>query len=1161
MLSFIRRRKYYLLGAVVLAGAAVAAVLLWKRQPPPLPGPGNPVYEEFVGTFDLGVAALDVDVWEVSEENLSRSISLIPQEPATWMNRALLNFRSNRLPEAENDLRETEQRAPDLNDALKLRAAIADRRGKYPEAIALLRRAVEKEPDDVATVYFLAGVVKKENNPDSDAQYQRFMEQILAARPNNKHALCERLLTAVRRSDRAAVDDSLVRLRPQAPRWTREETRTHFDEFEKAVQKGLGNDAFVAVSRFTNFYKAEPGYARSSEELGVEGVYRGHPVRNFLKLTPPRSTPADPDPEVTFTPEPLAGVPAGKWDAVVPVWLTGDGNPVVFLANRDEVRRVGDGLALPSLPLARDGLVPFDWNNDYRTDLLIVSPAGLLFYQQGPDGKFTDVTASTKLPPEILKGNYAFALAVDVDLDGDLDVLLARSTGPPLWLRNNFDGTFTAAPIFPEVSEARFFAWVDLDHDGAPDAVVLDAQGQLHVYANERSANFRPWPVPVPSGPYRAVTVSDADDDGVLDLVALRADGAILRISDRNKRASWDVAELGRWEMPAGPASGSYRLFTGDLDNNGVPDILVSGPTGGAAWLGSAGGKFERLAATLPAKIRAVVDLDTKGRLDLLTLDGAGQPVRYRTAGKKNYHWQTVRFRASQGDTTGDNRINSFGIGGELEFRTGTHIVNRPINTPVVHFGLGERTKCDVLRIVWPNGSPQTEFARQIDQSVTAEQRLKGSCPFLFAWNGERFAFVTDFMWSTPLGMYINAQDQGGFLQTSEWVRVRGNQLVPRGGQYELRVNANLWETHYFDHLSLRVIDHPADTELYCDERFMLVPSKPVYHLTGPTRPVARALDHHGADVTEIVSAVDGKYLDRAGRGRYQGITNDHWVEVDLGDDAPIAGPVWLIATGWMHPTDSSVNYAIEQGQHTKPRALVLEVPDGKGGWRVAQDRIGFPAGKHKTITLRLDGLDGPGVARRFRLRTNMEIYWDALHYARGCDDAPKTERELSPVVADLHFRGILAMSQVNKSSPELPDYDRVISTRQVWRDLIGYHTRYGDIRELLEKIDDRYAIVTAGDEITLKFDVPPGPPPGWKRDFVWASDGWVKDGDLNTRFGKTVLPLPAHDMVNYTVPPTRLADDPVFRRHRRDWDVFHTRFVSPTVFERGLRSFKRVPE
>jgi tetratricopeptide (TPR) repeat protein len=1160
MLSYMRRHKYRLIVAllVLLAVSAAVAAFMWKRQPS-LPGPGNPTYEQYVAAFELGVAALDVDVRDVAEENLNRAIELIPQEPAAWADRALLNMRTDRLPEAERDLKEAERLVPDNLDIVKMRALLEARRRRESDAVALLRPIVEKDPEDVQTTYFLAHLISKQQNAENDAEYQRLMEQILTVRPNNKFALRERLLTAAGRSDRAAVNDTLARVRPDAPNWTNqgEETRAKFAELEKAVAAGSAGEALLNVVKpFANMYTGQPGFSHSSEELGTGANYRGLPLRTFLKLTPPRHAPAPPDTELSFAPEPVADAPAGRWDVAVPVWLTGKGAPVVFLGSAKELRRVGSPAALPALPLAPDGVVPIDWNNDFRTDLLVVGK-GLLFYQQNPDGTFTDVTTKTKLPSDVLQGDYVAALAADVDLDGDLDILLARSKGAPLLLRNNFDGTFTAQPIFPEVTDARALAWADLDQDGAPDAVILDARGKLHVYANERSGKFKPWPAALPDGSFIAVTNTDADDDGVLDLVALRADGAILRISDHNKRNSWEVAELGRWEVPAGTKPGEVRLMTGDLDNNGVPDLIVSGATGGAAWLGSGEGKFERLAAAIPPRVSAVADLSGNGRLDLLALDAEGRPVRFRNAGKKEYHWQTIRFRAAQGNTEGDNRINSFGIGGELEFRTGTYVVKRPVTSPVVHFGLGERSRCDVLRIVWPNGSPQIEFGKPVDQTVVAEQRLKGSCPFLFTWNGERFVFVTDFMWSTPLGMYINAQDQGGFLQTSEWVKIRGDQLVPRDGHYEVRVNANLWETHYFDHLSLRVVDHPADTELFSDERFMLVPSKPVYHLTGPTRPVARALDHRGADVTEIVRAVDGKYLDRAGRGVYQGISNDHWVEVDLGADAPREGPVWLIANGWMHPTDSSVNYAIEQGQHVRPQALVLEVPDGKGGWKVARDKIGFPAGKHKTITLRLDGLDGPGVARRFRLRTNMEIYWDALHYATGRDDAPRTERELAPVVADLHFRGILAMTQVDKSSPELPDYDRVVSTRQVWRDLIGYHTRYGDIRELLEKIDDRYAIVTAGDEITLRFAVPPGPPPGWKRDFVWASDGWVKDGDLNTRFGKTVLPLPAHDMPNYTTPPTRLDDDPVFRRHKKDWDVFHTRYVTPDGYERGLRNFK----
>jgi tetratricopeptide (TPR) repeat protein len=1142
-------------GLLLLIGAGVGGFLWWNQEQ--LPQPGSERYEEYVVAFEKGTAALDTGVPEIAEANLTRAIDLVLQEPAGWANRGLLYIRTQRIPQAERDVGEAHRLAPDDPTIEKLLGLIAQGQGKYGAAAEHFRRAAELDPDDVEALFRLAEAVKADRPADSDAEYQQLMERILALRPDNVRVLLERLRVALRRGDRAAVDDTLARFRKLAPDFEDRpnpdnRTLTQLDTLQKKLAADLDPQA-IELDIFTNVLKGEPLYRRSQAEIDPENQFAGTPLRNFLRLAPVRNTPSPPDTGVTFTAEPLADAPPGRWDHAEPVWMTGEGNPVVFVANGQGVRAVASATVIPTrMPLTT--LLGIDWNNDTRTDLLAVGPAGVRFFEQDAKGAFAEVTAKTKLPADVLNGNYAAALAADVDLDGDIDIVLAPQAGPPVVLRNNSEGTFLAQKPFAGVDAPRAFAWADFDADGAPDLAALDARGHLHVFANERSGKFRPWPAAVPRVPFVALAVADANDDGVLDLVALRRDGAVMRFSDRDKRTRWENGVLGNTNPIAGEP-GTMRMFAADLDNNGVPDLVASGASASAAWLGSGGGKFDPLPARLPPRVTAVADLAVTGRLDLLALDADGRPVRFRNAGTRNYHWQTVRFRAMPiADRKGDDRINSFGIGGEIEVRTGTLTVKQPVAAPVVHFGLGDRTRADVLRITWPNGGSQFEFDFPVDTTVSAQQRLKGSCPFLFTWDGERFAFVADFMWSSPLGMYINAQNAGGLGgQAAEWVRVRGDQLVPRDGHYEVRVNANLWETHFFDHLALHVVDHPPGTELYCDERFALEPFAPNFQLMEQTRPVAKATDHLGGDATEVVRAVDGVYLDRCGRGKYQGITNDHWVEVDLGDDAPTTGPVWLVAHGWIHPTDSSINFAIEQGEHVKPRGLSLEVPDGSGGWKPVRTGIGFPAGKNKTALIRLDGVNGPGVARRFRLRTNMEIFWDALHYARG-SAAEGRKTELLPVAADLRFRGILEMTQANPSSPELPHYDRLASHGQPWRDLIGFHTRYGDIRELVERVDDRYAIVNAGDDIALRFAVPPGPPPGWVRDFVWVSDGWEKDGDLNTRFGKTVLPLPYHGMPRYDVPPGRLEDDPVFRRHRKDWDVFHTRYVTPSVFERGLR-------
>ena len=138
---------------------------------------------------------------------------------------------------------------------------------------------------------------------------------------------------------------------------------------------------------------------------------------------------------------------------------------------------------------------------------------------------------------------------------------------------------------------------------------------------------------------------------------------------------------------------------------------------------------------------------------------------------------------------------------------------------------------------------------------------------------------------------------------------------------------------------------------------------------------------------------------------------------------------------------------------------------------------------------------------------------------------------------------------------PEVPVYDRIANTTPRWRDLVGYYTRFGDVRELLAGVEDRYVIMNAGDELRLSFAAPPPPADGWRRDFVLIGDGLNKDGDFNTGYSKTVLPLPAHGDPSYDAGawPLVLERDPIYRRYPEDWQTFHTRYVSPRFFLEGL--------
>ena len=349
-------------------------------------------------------------------------------------------------------------------------------------------------------------------------------------------------------------------------------------------------------------------------------------------------------------------------------------------------------------------------------------------------------------------------------------------------------------------------------------------------------------------------------------------------------------------------------------------------------------------------------------------------------------------------------------------------------------------------------------------------------------------------------------------------------------------------------------VDHPAGTDIFVDERFVIPPAKLAITTVETPHHIAKALDDNGNDVTELVSTLDEKYLDNFGRGRYQGVTRDHYVEIDLGADAPQRGPLWLVAKGWMHPTDSSINVAISQGQEVHAQPLSMEVPDGMGGWMVALPNLGFPAGRKKICLFDLENVFQPGTPRRLRLRTNLEIFWDSIEWAKGIPDAQLRTVRIDPSTADLHYRGYSVINKPNASSPEVPDYNQMSASKQIWRDLVGYYTRFGDVRELLKSADDRYIIMNAGDEMSLRFPAQQSPADGWVRDYILLGDGWIKDGDYNSTFSKTVLPLPYHAKQEYTTDPGLLEDEWAYRQHPEDWQKYHTRYVTADVFRDVLR-------
>src|SRR5262249_16191046 len=140
-------------------------------------------------------------------------------------------------------------------------------------------------------------------------------------------------------------------------------------------------------------------------------------------------------------------------------------------------------------------------------------------------------------------------------------------------------------------------------------------------------------------------------------------------------------------------------------------------------------------------------------------------------SGSKNYRWQVIRTRAAS--VMGDQRINPFGIGGEMEIRSGLLTEKQIITSPALHFGLGDRDGAEFTPLFWPHCIVQTECELKANQSVLAPQRLKGSCPFLFSWDGQRMQFLKDVgPMSAALGAHLSNGSLESSVQTTQWFKI-----------------------------------------------------------------------------------------------------------------------------------------------------------------------------------------------------------------------------------------------------------------------------------------------------------------------------------------------------------------------------------------------------
>ena len=778
-----------------------------------------------------------------------------------------------------------------------------------------------------------------------------------------------------------------------------------------------------------------------------------------------------------------------------------------------------------------------DYDNDGFLDLYILKEGGNVLYRNTGKGTFENVTGRVKTGDKTT-GNMA--LFFDVDHDGDLDLFLARPGLNHLY-RNNSDGTFLELAEKMRLSgvdaNSCDAAFGDFDDDEDIDLFVVNENASNVLFSNQRQGVFKDITEESgleSEGGSRAVTAGDYDNDGYLDLFVVSAFSGGHELY-RNKRDGTFEKNKNVKEMFS--ALKNVNVFDAafiDFDNDGYLDLCIAGESteedgrGIFLYHNDGKGNFKEVSHLLPAGAKsgkqiAIMDYNEDGDLDMVIAALNGGIYLLRNDGGNAGRYIKMRL---VGLRAGSARNNFFGIGAKVELRSEDLYQTKVVTDPNIHFGIGKRSKADVIRIRWTNGVPQNLFFPESNQALIEEQMLKGSCPFLYTWNGNEYVFVKDILWRSALGMPLGIM--GGTTAyafpdaSDDYIKIPGELLEPINGSYSIQVTAELWETIYFDKVELVAVDHPDSVDIFVDEQFSPppFPGLKIYKVPKKHIPVS-AMDSKGNDVLPFINKKDDIYLSDFRPGKYQGLIEMNDIILDPGDFDDSKG-AFLFLQGWIFPTDASINVAISQSDKIKVIPPLIQVVNKNGEWVTVIDDLGFPMGKDKTVIADLSGrfLSDD---HRVRIRTNMEIYWDHIFFSDCNSVTPVVLNHLQPASADLHYRGFsLSYRKGGRYGPHWFDYN-IVDTDQKWRDLTGNYTRYGNVLPLLTASDNKYIIMNAGDETTIKFNAEELPElrSGWKRDFLIRSVGWVKDGDLNTAYGNSVLPLPFHGMSSY--PPGTL--------------------------------------
>jgi len=376
-----------------------------------------------------------------------------------------------------------------------------------------------------------------------------------------------------------------------------------------------------------------------------------------------------------------------------------------------------------------------DIDNDGDLDTYIVNNQGVpsMLFEGNGDGSFVKIEDD---PSSSETGYMHGASFADYDRDGYVDIFASSffATEFNRLYHNNGDGTFTKVtndPVAEGTGRSVGGSWGDFDNDGYPDLFVPNGDGANNLlYRNNGNGSFEEitsGPVVSDGGNSVGGSWGDMDNDGDLDLFVVNTSNEN-NFLYRNDGGVFTKITQGDAVSDGGQ---SHNANWVDINNDGFIDLFVTNDQNqdNALYINSGSGMLFKsttdaaLGVSGNAYGSSWADYDQDGDMDLFiaTHSGDNNELYDNTCAAGNYvNIDLIGTISNQSAIGAKVFVKSNGIWQMREINAQSGFGGQSAMS--AHFGIGQSTSIDSIRIEWPSGYVQYETQININQHIEIEE-------------------------------------------------------------------------------------------------------------------------------------------------------------------------------------------------------------------------------------------------------------------------------------------------------------------------------------------------------------------------------------------------------------------------------------------------------